>query len=398
MSESKMTRNPIVRYALVAAAVAAWPLASQGVWAQDDAAAPAADAAPADAAPADDAPADEAPADAAPADAPAAEADAPPADEATDKPDAKNDADAKDEAAPKDEPNAKPAAKEGDAAKDSPVLARAGDFVVTMADLEAFISTMPADQQPQIQAQLSTNPDAKKQVVVHLLNTKALAREGERVKLDREDKISRKLQIVRDQVLAGAMAEHLGTTNEAGDKAYFEAHKDDFGKVQARHILIATRNLDPNSKKKPLTDEQARKKAEEIRARLEKGEDFAKLAKAESDDPGSKDTGGSYTFGRVGRQNRMVPEFEKAAYALEVNEISPPVKTAYGYHVIQLQKRIPVTFEESRAQVGSERFDSKMKELLGGEVTFEEKAFRDSPAAGGTGEQPANRPAGKGAK
>ena len=120
--------------------------------------------------------------------------------------------------------------------------------------------------------------------------------------------------------------------------------------VRARHILIAietptpepvgegtpTPTPDPEAIKK--AEEAALKKAQEIKARLDAGEDFAELAKEFSDDPGSKDNGGD--LGWFGR-GRMVPEFEEAAFALEPGEISDPVKSPFGYHIIQLLEKDP---------------------------------------------------------
>jgi peptidyl-prolyl cis-trans isomerase C len=71
--------------------------------------------------------------------------------------------------------------------------------------------------------------------------------------------------------------------------------------------------------------------------RARAGEDFAKLAKENSDDPGSKDKGGEYQFAR----GQMVPEFEAAAFSLKTNEVSDVVTTQYGYHVIKLSEKIP---------------------------------------------------------
>jgi len=98
----------------------------------------------------------------------------------------------------------------------------------------------------------------------------------------------------------------------------YEAQKKQYTKgesVEAAHILVK--------------DE---KKAKEIRALLTKGEDFATLAKKYSIDPGSKTTGGQLGYFSEGQ---MVPEFEKAAFALKVGEISQPVKTNFGYHIIK---------------------------------------------------------------
>src|SRR5262249_10782082 len=111
--------------------------------------------------------------------------------------------------------------------------------------------------------------------------------------------------------------------------------------VRASHILLSTR--DPKSSAE-LSDEQKaakRKKLEELLKRARDGEDFAKLAKENSEDPGSKDKGGEYTFPR----GQMVPEFEGAAFSLKTNQVSDIITTSYGYHIIKLLDRIPAKKE-----------------------------------------------------
>jgi peptidyl-prolyl cis-trans isomerase C len=98
-------------------------------------------------------------------------------------------------------------------------------------------------------------------------------------------------------------------------------------RVRARHILVATE-----------------KEAKDVVGRLEKGEKFEDLAKKVSLD-GSKDYGGDLGYFSA---EEMVPEFSKAAFALKVGEVSPPVKTDYGWHVIKL---------EDRKQGGPQPFD-----------------------------------------
>ena len=106
--------------------------------------------------------------------------------------------------------------------------------------------------------------------------------------------------------------------------------------VRASHILISTR--DEANKDLPEDQKTAKhKKAEDILKRARAGEDFAKLAKENSDDPGSKDKGGEYQFAR----GQMVPEFETAAFSLKTNQISDIVTTTYGYHIIKLSEKIP---------------------------------------------------------
>ena len=107
--------------------------------------------------------------------------------------------------------------------------------------------------------------------------------------------------------------------------------------VRASHILVSTRDPETN---KDLTEEQKaakHKKAEDLLKRARAGEDFAKLAKENSDDPGSKDKGGEYQFAR----GQMVPEFESAAFSLKTNQVSDIVTTPYGYHIIKLSEKIP---------------------------------------------------------
>jgi parvulin-like peptidyl-prolyl isomerase len=106
--------------------------------------------------------------------------------------------------------------------------------------------------------------------------------------------------------------------------------------VRASHILIGTRDSSgadlPADKKA-----QKRKLAEDLQKRAKAGEDFAKLAKENSEDPGSKDKGGEYTFPR----GQMVPEFEATAFSLGTNQISDIVTTQYGYHIIKASEKIP---------------------------------------------------------
>jgi len=107
--------------------------------------------------------------------------------------------------------------------------------------------------------------------------------------------------------------------------------------VRASHILLSTRDMETG---KDLPDDKKaakRKEAEALSKRARAGEDFAKLARENSEDPGSKDKGGEYQFPR----GQMVPEFEAAAFSLKTNEVSDIVTTQFGYHIIKLSEKIP---------------------------------------------------------
>jgi peptidyl-prolyl cis-trans isomerase D len=121
---------------------------------------------------------------------------------------------------------------------------------------------------------------------------------------------------------------------DAQVQAYYNAHLADYevkDQVKARHILISVpEGADAK------TDAAAKAKAQGILDQLHHGADFAALAKANSDDPGSKDNGGELGFFQRGK---MVPAFENAAFALQPGQISGLVKTSFGYHIIQVEEK-----------------------------------------------------------
>ncbi len=125
-----------------------------------------------------------------------------------------------------------------------------------------------------------------------------------------------------------------GADSASRIKSYYDTHREEFNtgeKVKARHILFATKEGDMASEKAALT------KANEVLAQLKNKGDFAKLAKQHSDDPGSKNNGGELGFFERGS---MVPEFEKAAFAAKPMEVSGPVKTKFGIHLIQVLDKV----------------------------------------------------------
>jgi parvulin-like peptidyl-prolyl isomerase len=92
----------------------------------------------------------------------------------------------------------------------------------------------------------------------------------------------------------------------------------------------------PEATKGPRTREEAKKLAEELRTRIQNGEDFAQVAAVYSDDTGSATSGGD--LGWFGK-GRMVAPFEQAAFSLTVNAISEPISTTFGYHLIQVTEK-----------------------------------------------------------
>jgi parvulin-like peptidyl-prolyl isomerase len=106
-----------------------------------------------------------------------------------------------------------------------------------------------------------------------------------------------------------------------------------------------------HDKNAPLTDEQARTLAEELRQRLLNGEDFAKLSAEYSDDPGSGSNGGD--LGWFGK-GRMVKPFEDAAFSLPLNQVSEPIKSDFGYHLIEVLEK-DTARQKDQGQLEQER-------------------------------------------
>lgn len=158
-------------------------------------------------------------------------------------------------------------------------------------------------------------------------------------------------------------AEAARKVTDADIAAEYQRNLESYRKgeeVTARHVLYKSDGT-------PAQDAAARAKAEAAVKKLKGGADFAAVAKAESEDPGSKESGGD--LGSFGR-GRMVKEFEDAAFGAALNEIVGPVKTPFGYHVIRVSgrsaERVQPLFEVAsaiRAQLEEQRAADEARRL-----------------------------------
>jgi hypothetical protein len=140
--------------------------------------------------------------------------------------------------------------------------------------------------------------------------------------------------------------------DDATVQAYYDQHKAEFSQTCVRHLLAAF-PANPASGGAPAApspdvDAAAKAKATGWKGRLDKGEDFAAIAKAESGDPGSGAQGGDLGCQGPGT---FVPEFSNAMDKLQPGQISDPVRSSFGWHVIQVQSRKQQTLAEAKPQV-----------------------------------------------
>lgn len=163
-------------------------------------------------------------------------------------------------------------------------------------------------------------------------------------------------EMVRDGVKKGRKMDRLvekitadvGLPGEEDIRNHFESHKDEYtraDRAQAQHILIT-----------PASDAEADKasalsRMESIRSQIEAGADFSEMAAAHSDCPSGKRTGGSLGWFSRGM---MVPEFDAAVFALEVNTLSEVVESQFGCHLIKKlgqEEGGPASFDDAHDQV-----------------------------------------------
>jgi peptidyl-prolyl cis-trans isomerase C len=230
--------------------------------------------------------------------------------------------------------------------------------------------------------------------------------EEAKTKVGGEENLNRRLRaedLTKDQLLSkwteAATAEAVAKRDlnvnitDADVKKYYDDNPARFEQpemVRVSHILLTTKDMTTGTELAEDKKAAKRKLADDLLKRARAGEDFAKLAKEYSEDPGSKDTGGEYTFAR----GKMVPEFEAAAFSLTTNQVSDIVTTQFGYHIIKFSEKIPakkveltkvspdvkefLTQQAMQKQVPE--YMAKLKKEAGVEYMDEKLKLKETPA------------------
>jgi peptidyl-prolyl cis-trans isomerase C len=221
------------------------------------------------------------------------------------------------------------------ASADARTLARVNGVDITEGDVNVATADIASEIPPQLEG-----AERQAYVVDYLIDMRLVARKAEEDKLAENAEFVRRLAYLRDKALMESLLTRVAresNTDAAVREVYAEAAKGQGGEqeVRARHILVESEAL-----------------ARAALKRVRSGEDFAKVADQVSKDPGSRG-------GELGwfTKDRMVPEFAEAAFKLQPNQISEPVKSQFGWHIIKVEERRAKPFpklEEVREQV--ERF------------------------------------------
>ena len=292
--------------------------------------------------------------------------------------------------APAAKPFAGDPAKPSTTAANDPVILTIGDESITQSQFEGILKAMPANAQAQL-----SSPAGKRQFAERLGEIKAMAQEARRRKLDQKQSVKTQLKLTEDNLLASSLYQDLLDASKPSDadiQKYYDEHKADYESAEARHILVRFKGSRVPLKdgQKDLSEEEALARTKELRDRIVKGEDFATVAKAESDDTGSGAQGGS--LGEFGR-GRMVPVFEEAAFTQPVGQVSEPVKSPFGYHLIQVQKRGVKPLAEVREEIEEQQKPEGARKVVEAltantKTVLNDSYFGKEPAAPPTPPQP----------
>lgn len=257
---------------------------------------------------------------------------------------------------------------------------------VTQAEIEAFfkeagqedrLKQFIADARARnpMMAGQEISPEQMNEIRTQLGQVLIGERRGVAAGLDQQRKTQLQLMLQQSRLLASMYEEEVlvkaAKPSQAEIDTYVKAHPEE--QVHARHILIATKSAETPTEPGAggLDKPAARAKAEEVLKRVKAGENFENLAKEYSDD-GSKQNGGD--LGWFGK-GRMVPEFEKAAFALQPGQTSEIVESQFGFHIIKNEGRRTGDPERAAQEVAQEKEKKLIEEIVkrqSGHITIAE--------------------------
>jgi peptidyl-prolyl cis-trans isomerase C len=255
-----------------------------------------------------------------------------------------------------------------------PVVARVNGADIRASDVSAAEEEIGSGLPPM------TSEAKRDYIITYLADTLLVAQAADAKKLGDTPDFKRRLAFARNKILSETLLQQeakASTSDEAMRKVYDDAAKQLGGEkeVRARHILVETED-----------------EAKAVQAEVKKGGDFGELAKAKSKDPGASEGGDLGFF----TKDQMVPEFSEVAFKLEPGQISDPVKTQFGWHVIKVEEKRdrPVPeFDKVRDQIETFLVRKRQSEMVT-QLRADAKIERlEKPAAPAPGAAPSAAPA-----
>lgn len=243
---------------------------------------------------------------------------------------------------------------------DSAKIIEASNQAITKGDFEKLFKGDPRFELGQ------SRVDVMSSMGTEVGKAFAMEAEARRRGIDQLPEVQLRIRNYATQLLADELLKSLRAgyaKDETLMASYYEKNKDQYAQPTVRHILVRFKGSPVALRKgqAELSIEQARARADALRARLAGGADFAALAKAESDDTGSAANGGL-----VGIINRggTAAAFEDAAFSLPIGEISKVVRTEYGFHILRVEQRAPLKLDAVRAVMANDLAHKEMETIL----------------------------------
>ncbi|MFN0104114.1 MAG: peptidylprolyl isomerase [Bryobacteraceae bacterium] len=194
----------------------------------------------------------------------------------------------------------------------------------------------------------------------------ALEAEARRRKIEQSTAVQLKIRNYTQQLLAHELLVQLRENYLKDEKAlasHYEKQKQSFAQPRVRQILVRSMGspVALRAGLRELSVEEARAKANALRTKLVGGADFAAIAKAESDEMGSRDNGGDIGFITRGSTGA---NFEAAAFSLPVGKLSDVIHTEYGFHILRVEERRPMPLESVKATIANEMAHKDMDAII----------------------------------
>lgn len=228
-------------------------------------------------------------------------------------------------------------------------VATVGSESITVSELQERIASFPAQYQDALK-----NKEAKIRLLDQMIDEKLLMTAAKKQGIPQSAEYKRQLNTAQTQLLLNIFirdnVDKKITVGEDEPRKFFENNPAQFQELEqrrAQHILVKTES-----------------EAQDLISKIKQGLDFTVLAKEKSIDPSAATNGGDLGFFGKGQ---MVPEFEQTVFAMKKGDLSAPVKTQFGYHVIRLVDvtvRPKLEFEAVKGQIKDALVDEKRRALV----------------------------------